>query len=32
MGYFIYEIYYSTLIVVMVKKIAEKSDCGQLFF
>jgi len=29
MGYFIYEIYYSTLIVVTVKKLAKKSDCGQ---
>jgi hypothetical protein len=30
MDYFIYEIYYSTLVVVAVKKIAKKIDCGQL--
>jgi hypothetical protein len=30
MGYFIYEIYYSALIVDTVKKKTKKNDCGQL--
>lgn len=30
MDYFIYEIYYFTLIVVTVKKITKKIDCGLL--